>query len=145
MKTNMKAIVVAMVLYGMFAGFAAAESPDAGDTWSTARTFALSNGYNFINGEFTENDPTDLIDRWESVDASVNSYLELYLDGTAYSNDVMASMYDNDNPRDEMQRVYISGGGPNPADYTLDSSPVGVHIQAYQFEDQEYTFGIYMN
>jgi len=36
MKTNMKA----MVLYGMFAGFAA-ETPDAGSMWSTARTFAL--------------------------------------------------------------------------------------------------------
>ena len=31
MKINIKTIVIAMVLYGMFAGFAAAETPDAGD------------------------------------------------------------------------------------------------------------------
>ena len=89
--------------------------------------------------------PKAKLDCWESNDASVNAYLELYLDGTAYNNKVLASMYDNDNPRDEMQRVYLYGGGPNPADYTLDSSPVGVYIHGYDLEDQEYTFCIYMN
>lgn len=32
----------------------------------------------------------------------------------------------------------------NSADYTLDSSPVGVRIDG-NLEDQAYTFGIYMN
>lgn len=44
MKTKIKSIVIAMVLYTLFAGFAAAENPDASDTWSTAKNFDLDIG-----------------------------------------------------------------------------------------------------
>ena len=146
MKINIKTIVIAMVLYGMFAGFAAAETPDAGDTQSTARTFALSDGYNFVEGQLTKNDPTDIIDCWVSYDASVGDYLELYLDANAYNNFVKAEMCDGIFIEERvMQCVYINGGGPDPPETILESPPVGVRLRNMDFRDIAYTFCIYIN
>lgn len=135
-------IFVALIAIFALIGVAAAESPDAGGTWSTAKSFALSSGYNYIDGQLTQNNPTDQIDWWVSSDVSAGNYLALYLNSAAYNNYVRASMYDNQ--QDEMQRVYKGGGGPSTPDYTLDSAPVRVCISG-NLVTQAYTFTVYKN
>jgi len=150
MKTNMKAIVIAMVLYGMFAGVVSAETPDAGSTWSTARTFALSDGYNFVDGQLTENNPTDIIDCWKSDDASVGSKLELYLNANAYNKFVMAEMCQNiiagESLMQRLENLKIPGEDNNEfITDTLGSSPVGVRLTNNDLVDIDYTFCVYKN
>lgn len=133
-------IFVAMIAFLMLISVAAAESPDAGGTWSTAKSFTFSNGYNDIYGQLTQNNPTDQVDWWKSSSASAGSYLEIFLNSAAYNNYVRASMYDNQH--DEMQRVYKNGGGPSTPDFTLDSSPVRVYILG-NLATQSYKFTIF--
>lgn len=133
-----------MIAFLMLVSVAAAESPDAGGTWATAKSFSMSNGYNYIDGMLTSNNPTDPVDWWKSSSASVGSYLELFLNSAARQNYVRASMYDN-NQNHEMQRVYKGGGGPSNPDFTLDSSPLHVYINHGNLDTQPYTFCIYKN
>jgi len=134
-------IFAAMIAFLMLVSVAAAESPDAGSTWSTAKSFSMSNGYNYINGQLTQNNPTDQDDWWKSSSVSVGNYLEIFLNSAAYNNYVRASMYDNQH--DEMQRVYIGGGGPASPDTSLDSTPVRVYIKGNNLVTQAYTFTVY--
>ena len=140
MKINMKAIVIAMVLYGMFAGFAAAETPDAGDTWGTAKSFAVqNNAYTFVDGTFTL-DPADGEDRWYSNDPNVGDTLWLYLDSTSYNDKVTAELYDGS--LNLMQRLYKDGNVNN--DHTLDAKPTYVKVAKFP-KDLAYEFALSRN
>jgi hypothetical protein len=142
--SKVSTIFVALAACVVLAGVAAAESPDAGSTWSTAKNFNVGDGYNYVGGQLKA-DPVDQIDVWKSNDGTVNDYIELYLDGTAYGHFVKAQLRDNENPKDLMQQVYKGGGGPQHPDTSLDTSVFYVNITGNRLLDEDYTFCIYLN
>lgn len=140
MKTKIKAIVIAMVLYSIFAGFAAAESPDAGDTWDTAKSFAApNNAFTMVDGTLTE-DPDDGEDMWYSYDPNVGDELWIYLDNTAYQKYIAAELYDGNH--DLMQR--LQKDGKIKITEFLAEDPTFVFIDG-STGDGDYTFALSRN
>ncbi|WP_135603634.1 hypothetical protein [Methanococcoides sp. NM1] len=136
---KISSILVALAVCVALVGVAAAESPDAGSTWSTAKSFTMNNGYNFVSGQLTES-PVDNIDVWISTTPDAGDYLEMFLDSTSYNNNVKAELFDND--KDLMQRLEKNNNAGY--DYSLDSSPAYVKITG-DLEDRAYTFTVYRN
>ncbi|WP_305064036.1 hypothetical protein [Methanococcoides sp.] len=136
---KISSILVALAVCVALVGVAAAESPDAGSTWSTAKSFTMNNGYNFVSGQLTES-PVDNIDVWKSTTPDAGDYLEMFLDSTSYNNNVKAELFDND--KDLMQRLEKNNNAAY--DYSLDSSPAYVKITG-DLEDRAYTFTVYRN
>ncbi|MDD2615232.1 MAG: hypothetical protein PHP71_10355 [Methanosarcina sp.] len=130
-------LMVALIASIMLVGVAAAEYPDAGDTWSTAKSFSYSGQYTYVDGTLTAS-PADGKDCWYSNSYAVNDWLELYLDSTSVNKGVKAEMFDNDG--DLMQRV--QKGNNAVLDYTLDRSPVHVDVTGFP-GDGDYTFTVY--
>lgn len=90
-------LMVALAACIMLVGVAAAESPDAGATWDTAKHFTMVSGYNNVDGELAANqNPVDGVDWWYSQNVSSSSYLELYLDGSSLSKGAVGQMYKGD-------------------------------------------------
>jgi hypothetical protein len=88
---NIKAsLMIALIACVMLVGVAAAESPDAGESWSTAKSFSVSTGYNYVSGTLPAGDDSDY---WYS-NVAAGSTLNLYLDATSYNNWGTAVMYE---------------------------------------------------
>jgi hypothetical protein len=145
---NMKSsLIVALIASIMFVGVAAAESPDAGDTWSTAKYFPCEGTDTFVSGTLAPNqNPQDGKDCWYSTDYNAGNKLTLYLDSSATNKHIKAEMFDADG--DLMQRIHKIQDNPvkydNAAlDYTLDRSPVHVDITGFP-GDGAYTFCVHM-
>lgn len=61
---NIKAsLMVALAACIMFAGVETAETPDAGDSFSTAKYVSMGSGYKHIDGTLTAS-PADGVDYW---------------------------------------------------------------------------------
>ena len=129
MKTSIRTIGVALLVLSAFVGFAAAdvsEPPDAGSTWSTARSFTASWGYTSVEGTLTSS-PADSVDMWKSYTPDVEDTLYVYLDSGAYGDGVAAELFDGD--KDLMQRVHKDG---SPCyDTTLDATPAYVKVSGF--------------
>ena len=135
---NIKAsLMIALTACIMLVGVAAAESPDAGNTWATAKSFTYSGQYTYVPGTLTQS-PVDGKDCWVSSSYAVNDWLELYLDSTSWNKGVKAEMFDADG--DLMQRSQKNNGVA--LDYTLDRSPVHVDVTGFP-GDGAYTFCVY--
>jgi len=139
-------LMIALIACVMLVGVAAAESPDAGATWSTENEFNMGSGYNYIDGTLTQN-PADGADWWYSNDPGAGSSLTLYLDGPSYRKHVSAEMYNG--ARSLMQRVHLThdSQGRDVDDsvintYQLTSKPVHVHINGFP-GNGAYTFTVY--
>lgn len=135
-------LMVALAACIMLAGVAAAESPDAGDTWSTAKSFPCDGTDTFVSGTLApDQTPEDGKDCWYSTEYSAGNRLTMYLDATSVNKHVKAEMFDGDG--DLMQRIHKIQDNPvvydNAAlDYTLDSSPVHIDITGFP-GDGDYT------
>ena len=138
MKTRIRTIGVALLVLSAFVGFAAAESPDAGSTWSTAKPFTADDGvYTFVDGTLG---PADSVDMWKSTTPDVGDTLYVYLNGGAYNKGVAAEMFDGNHAL--MQRVEKDNKEHN--DETLDAEPVYVKVSGSS-GDGDYTFALSRN
>ncbi|MDI9395281.1 MAG: hypothetical protein QM426_07625 [Euryarchaeota archaeon] len=126
--------MVALTACIMLVGVAAAEYPDAGATWSTAKSFTYAGQYTEVYGTLTLN-PADGKDCWYSNSYSAGSYLTPYLDINSKNKGVKAEIFDADG--DLMQRSQKNNNAD--PDYTLDRSPVHVDITGFP-GDGDYTF-----
>lgn len=143
---NIKAsLMIALIACVMLVGVAAAESPDAGATWSTEKSFSMSTGYNYIDGTLTQS-PADGADWWYSNSPAAGSSLTLYLDGTSYHKYVSAEMYNGGQRL--MQSVHLKKVHGKDKDdsvfktYQLTSKPVHVHINGFP-GNGAYEFTVY--
>ena len=142
MKTSIRTIGVALLVLSAFVGFAAAdvsEPPDAGSTWSTARSFTASWGYTSVEGTLTSS-PADSVDMWKSTTPDVGDTLYVYLNSGAYNKGVAAEMFDGNHAL--MQRV--KKGDKVHNDETLDAEPVYVKVSGSS-GDGDYTFALSRN
>ncbi len=138
---KLKNIVLALSMCFVLSGLAAAEYPDAGSTWSSAKQFPIYYGYNQINGQLSTN-PVDQVDYWKNTVVPRNSKLTLYLDSASVNDYVQASLYDNINGAEsEMQRIYRGGGAPNFRNI-VNNAPVGVKIIGHNLNNINYQFKI---
>lgn len=93
MKASLRIAGAALIVLGIFAGLASAETPDACGEWSCAKLFSVPNhDYAFVDGVLTSS-PVDEVDTWKSNDPAAGDKLLLYLDGTSYQNDVTAQLW----------------------------------------------------
>lgn len=144
MKASLMTALIACV---MLVGVAAAESPDAGATWSTEKSFSMSTGYNYIDGTLTQS-PADGADWWYSNSPAAGSSLTLYLDSTSRNKYVKAEMFDGNSQHTLMQRVHLKLVNKVKVNdnyyYTnqLSTKPVHVHITGFP-GDGDYTFTVY--
>jgi hypothetical protein len=127
-------LMIALIACVMLVGVAAAESPDAGSTWSTAKSFTYTSQYTEVYGTLTLS-PADGKDCWYSNSYSAGSYLTLYLDSTSKNKGVKAEMFDADGGL--MQRSQKNNNAD--PDYTLNRAPVHVDITGFP-GDGAYTF-----
>jgi len=80
MKASIRMVGTLLIVLGMFAGLASAESPDACGDWSCASLFSVpNNDYAFVDGVLTQS-PVDAVDMWKSNDPNVGDTLLVYLD-----------------------------------------------------------------
>ena len=127
MKTSIRTIGVALLVLSAFVGFAAAdvsEPPDAGSTWSTARSFDAPVGCTHVDG--TLDCPSDCVDMWVTYSPRVDDTLHVFLNADAYNRYVAAELFDGD--KDLMQRV--KKGDMVHNDATLDARPAYVKVSA---------------
>jgi len=135
--------MVAFAACIMLAGVAAAEYPDAGDTWDYAKSFDIDQGYNSVAGTLAPyQDPEDGVDCWVNGTAT-GSDLKLYLNSVGYNKCIKAEMF-NDNGG-LMQRVHKYPDGTLDNLFItsiLNPSPVHVDISGTP-GDGSYGFIVY--
>lgn len=143
MKASSKIVVSALIVLGMFAGLASAESPDAckptGSDWSCGKLFSVpNNDYAFVDGVLAS--PNDDVDLWKSNDPNVGDTLLVYLDYDAFDNGLAAELFDGNH--DLMQRVKKYDN----VDYdrTLDAKPAYVKVSGFP-GNYAYTFALSRN
>ncbi|MCG2735812.1 MAG: hypothetical protein L6282_05400 [Candidatus Methanoperedenaceae archaeon] len=146
MKASSKIVISALIVLGMFAGLASAETPDAcdpadyGGDWSCATPFPLPNNqYAFVDGVLTSN-PVDSVDMWKSNDPNVGDTLLVYLDYDAFDNGLAAELFDGN--RYLMQRVKKYDSVEN--DRTLNAKPAYVKVSGFP-GNYAYTFALSRN
>lgn len=124
---NIKAsLMIALIACVMLVGVAAAESPDAGSSFSTAKYISMSAGYNYIDGTLTAS-PADGSDYWYGNPGTGTIYL--YLDGTSLGNGAVAQMYEGSSSHPLMQ--YISKNQRVNYDTYLNTQPVYVQVSGF--------------
>ena len=128
--------MVALAACVVLVGVAAAESPDAGNTWDSSRPFDIDVGYNWVEGSISSSDEYDY---WESYDPDVGDNLDLLLNSEAYNNNVIGRIYDGDH--DKIGQVSKLFGNQN-IDDTLDTSNAFVSLR-YDDINSDYAFGVY--
>ncbi len=125
---NIKAsLMIALIACVMLVGVAAAESPDAGSSFSTANYVdGMGTGYNFISGTLTE-DPADESDFYYGYPGTGTIYL--YLDGTSLRKGAVAQMYEGSSSHPLMQ--YVSKNTQTVNDDYLNTQPVYVQVSGF--------------
>lgn len=123
---NIKVGLMIALIACMFMGVAAAESPDAGDSFSTAKYISMGTGYNVIDGTLTSN-PVDGVDYWYG-NPGVGT-VDLYLDSTSLENGAVAQMYEGSSSHPLMQ--YVSENIRKSYDDYLNTPPVYVRISGF--------------
>lgn len=146
MKASLRIIGATLIVLGIFAGLASAESPDAcnpadyGGAWSCGKLFSSPNhDYAFVDGILAN--PNDNVDLWRSTDPVGGDTLLLYLDGNAYANDVTARLYNGN--KVIMQQI-SSPAGSYEATRILNPAPAYVNITGFP-NDKAYTFALRRN
>ncbi len=140
MKASLRIIGAALIVLGLFAGLASAETPDACGDWSCATLFSVPNhDYAFVDGVLTMS-PADNVDTWKSNDPNVQDTLIVYLDGQSYENGLAAQLYDGNLVL--MQQVKKD----NNVDYdrTLNAKPTFVKVSGFP-GGYSYTFALRRN
>lgn len=119
--------MIALIACVMFVGVAAAESPDAGSSFSTAQYVdGMGTGYNFIPGTLTE-DPVDGSDFYYGYPSTGTIYV--YLDGTSLGKGAVVQMYEGSSSHPLMQ--YISKNTRAINDDYLNTQPVYVQVSGF--------------
>lgn len=138
MKRSLRIVGAALMVLGIFAGMASAESPDACSSFGCAKSFsAQNNAYTYVDGVL-ESAAIDEVDVWKSTDPSVGDVLLLYLDNSAYNKGLNAELYDGNTAL--MQRVKL--GASANFDSTLNAKPAYVKLSEYL---TSYTFTLSRN
>jgi len=119
--------MIALIACVMLVGVAAAESPDEGSSFSTAKNIAMTTGYNFIDGTLTES-PADGADYWYGNPSGAGS-VNLYLDSPSLNRGAVGQMYEGTSSHPLMQ--YISMNQKLSYDNYLDTPPVYVRISGF--------------
>ena len=143
MKISISAIWTALtvlVALSLFTGFAAAESPDAGSTWNTAKSFTAYDGSDtLIYGTLSE-DPSDADDWWKAYNTVRYDELYIALDSTSYSKSVKLELRDGGQAL--MQKILK----PNKDTYTAILDPAPAYISVHHIpEDIAYQFVLSRN
>jgi hypothetical protein len=134
--------MIALTACIMLVGVAAADSPDAGQTWTTEKSFYMASGtYNYITGTLTAS-PADGADWWYSNNAIVGHTDDLYLDSTSVNKHICAELFNGNKAL--MQRIHKIADNPSTYDNVynynvLSQSPAHVHITGFP-GDGTYTF-----
>lgn len=124
---NIKAsLMIALTACIMLVGIAAAESPDAGSSFSTAKYISMGSGYNYIDGTLTAS-PADGSDYWYGNPGTGTVYL--YIDGTSLGKGAVAQMYEGSSSHPLMQ--YISKTQRVNYDTYLDTQPVYASVSGF--------------
>ncbi len=141
MKASLRIIGAALLVLGIFAGLASAETPDACGDWSCATLFSVPNNkYTDVNGVLTSS-PVDNVDTWKSTDPNVGDTLLVYLDGQSYENYLTAQLYDGNLAL--MQQISRNYGNVE-YDRTLNAKPTFVKISGFP-GGYSYTFSLSRN
>lgn len=119
-------LMIALIACVMLVGVAAAESPDAGSSFSTAQYVSMSTGYNFIDGTLTAS-PVDGSDYWYGSPGTGTIYV--YLDGTSLGKGAVVQMYEGSSSHPLMQ--YISKNTRAINDDYLNTQPVYVQVSGF--------------
>jgi hypothetical protein len=140
MKVSSKIIISALIVLGMFAGLASAETPDACGDWSCGKLFSVpNNDYAFEDGVLTSS-PVDGVDMWKSNDPNVGDTLLVYLDYDAVYNGLTSELFDGNQYL--MQRIKLNNNLLN--DKTLNAKPTYVKVSGFP-GNYAYTFALSRN
>lgn len=144
MNASIKIIISTMIVLGMFAGLASAETPDAckstGSDWSCGQLFsAPNNDYAFVDGVLTQS-PVDDVDMWKSNDPNVGDTLLVYLDYGAVDNGLASELFDGN--KNLMQRIKKDNNVL--ISKILDAKPAYVKVSGFP-GNYAYTFALSRN
>lgn len=140
MKVSSKIIISTLIVLGMFAGLASAETPDACSDWSCGKLFSVpNNDYAFEDGVLTGS-PADGVDMWKSNDPNVGDTLLVYLDYDAVYNGLTSELFDGNQYL--MQRIKLNNNLLN--DKTLNAKPTYVKVSGFP-GNYAYTFALSRN
>jgi len=124
---NLKSsLMIAFTACIMLVGVAAAESPDAGSSFSTAKYIGMTSGYNYIDGTLTAS-PADGSDYWYGNPGTGTVYL--YLDSISLGKCAVAQMYEGSSSHPLMQ--YVSSNQRVSYDTYLNTQPVYVQVSGF--------------
>lgn len=132
--------ISALIVLGMFAGLASAETPDACDNWDCGKLFGVpNNDYAFEDGVLTSS-PVDGVDMWKSNDPNVGDTLLVYLDYDAVYNGLTSELFTGGHKL--MQRIKLNENVYVTA--TLNATPTYVQVKGFP-RDYDYTFALSRN
>ena len=137
MKKMFSAFLVAVFMIATIGAASAAESPDAGSTWNTAQNFALSTGYNYINGGFTTS-PVDETDWWVCDDPRSGDVVRVYISSASLNNNITVDSYCGNSSSNLTHMEHLEKNQGSYGNPTMFKNKYSMEVVAHSFIDWDY-------